>query len=810
MPSSTTTTTTTTALSVLTVVRILLTSSLSLSVTSLPRAAAVAAAVTSQAQPQPPPAPQTQPPQPQPQPQPQPLYVQGLFPLSNSALAWKGKAMAIASQIAVQHVNQREDLLPGYRLVLLQNDTQCTAGQGARLLVNSLNQAPTKLMLLGALCSPVSEATAQVSHFWNLLQISYMSTSIALSNRERFPKFFRIVAPASVGNVAVMKLFRRFQWKRIAIVYESEGIFSTLATNLLTRAKDEGIQIAATTVFIRDPAPSIRHLKIADSRIIFAGFFQESALRAFCEAYKQGLYGPLIVWIIPNLLDRGFWNDLPDDVNCTSEQIYDVIDGAFAVGQVTEITSIGNQGIMTTSGVTPQEFVTQFREETRGTDVIMTEDYDEFKAYDATWALALCLNRTLTNLTVSGSQKRLEDFDYDDDVMATIMKDSMQSLRFVGLRSPISFNENGYPVSFFNLNQFQDGHKEKVGIYQPTAEEEKFTWSNVPIRWRGGHPPKDEKQSLHVREFLTNTVIVPFCILSAAAIALSGAFLFFNVAFRSNRVVKMSSPSLNSVILLGSMVTSASIIVSSGVGLYLETSCVIQEYMLLSGFSMAFGALFARTYRIYLIFTNKTNKRLNISDWKLLLFVAALIIFNLLVLTLWRFLDPLRLAVFTFDPKMNEAEDTEIHTYVLVCTSTHETYFLVCVLGLQLILLLFGAFLAWQTRLVYMETLKDSKIICMCIYNVVILSILGVVVSMATRKQVMVNFVATSVILLLAVVITQCLIFLPKVAAFRHQAQAVSEGQDTVPRTTDSSGHPASSSDHLPMRPRGPVIGSKC
>ena len=48
---------------------------------------------------------------------------------------------------------------------------QCDAGTGTNALFQQLYRKPPKLLVLGGGCSEVSEATAQVSHLWNLVQV---------------------------------------------------------------------------------------------------------------------------------------------------------------------------------------------------------------------------------------------------------------------------------------------------------------------------------------------------------------------------------------------------------------------------------------------------------------------------------------------------------------------------------------------------------------------------------------------------------------------------------------------------------------
>ena len=52
---------------------------------------------------------------------------------------------------------------------------QCDPGHGTNALFESLYTRPQMIMLLGAACSSVTRATAQIGKLWNLLQVSNVS-----------------------------------------------------------------------------------------------------------------------------------------------------------------------------------------------------------------------------------------------------------------------------------------------------------------------------------------------------------------------------------------------------------------------------------------------------------------------------------------------------------------------------------------------------------------------------------------------------------------------------------------------------------
>ena len=59
--------------------------------------------------------------------------------------------------------------------------------------------------------------------------------------------------------------------------------------------------------------------------------------------------------------------------------------------------------------------------------------------------------------------------------------------------------------------------------------------------------------------------------------------------------------------------------------------------------------------------------------------------------------------------------------------------------------------------------LNDSQYIGMCIYNVVVLSLLGVVLALVLSHQVELSYIFTSSFLIFGTTITQLIIFIPKV-----------------------------------------------
>lgn len=61
------------------------------------------------------------------------------------------------------------------------------------------------------------------------LQLSYGSSSPALSNRQRFPTFFRTHPSATLHNPTRVKLFQKWKWTRIATIQQTTEVFTSVS-----------------------------------------------------------------------------------------------------------------------------------------------------------------------------------------------------------------------------------------------------------------------------------------------------------------------------------------------------------------------------------------------------------------------------------------------------------------------------------------------------------------------------------------------------------------------------------------------------
>ncbi|PFX34146.1 Gamma-aminobutyric acid type B receptor subunit 2 [Stylophora pistillata] len=214
------------------------------------------------------------------------------------------------------------------------------------------------------------------------------------------------------------------------------------------------------------------------------------------------------------------------------------------------------------------------------------------------------------------------------------------------------------------------------------------------------------------------------------------------------------------------------------------------------GFSLSFGAMFSKTWRVHKIFTAaKTLKKMAIRDFHLLAIVAGLLLVDFVFLSTWIAIDPLETEKLRFEELTKKEQDVIIIPALFQCTCRYKTYFLGVLFSYKGILLLFGLFLAWETRNVTIPALNDSRYIGMSVYNVVVLSIIGAIVAIALDGSMYYKapYAISSLCLIVCTTATLLLVFVPKIYQFltkddslTNQASSMHIGQTRKGATSNS------------------------
>ena len=236
------------------------------------------------------------------------------------------------------------------------------------------------------------------------------------------------------------------------------------------------------------------------------------------------------------------------------------------------------------------------------------------------------------------------------------------------------------------------------------------------------------------------------------------------------------------------------------------------------GFSLFFGAMFAKTWICHVLHT-QNKRKINNNQIYLIIFIFAAL--DVIILVIWYLKDPMRRVIEVLpvpiasasegDQSISSSSTTTTTTTAASTSTSDDDVFLedvrfqpqlercessaslvwygifFCYKGL---VLLFGLFLSYETRSVKMKQLNDSRLVGMSIYNVVvsvcwgikglkkcaylylfqILCLITGPVSLVINNQVNSHFAFIALTIIFCCFLSMALIFIPKIIeVVRHQ-----------------------------------------
>ena len=133
----------------------------------------------------------------------------------------------------------------------------------------------------------------------------------------------------------------------------------------------------------------------------------------------------------------------------------------------------------------------------------------------------------------------------------------------------------------------------------------------------------------------------------------------------------------------------------------------------------------------------------------------------------------INLVFFWFQPS-DKDRDLLFIPQLSKCDSQHLDKWMGVFYAYKGILVLFGVYMAWETRNVKIPVLNDSQYIGMNIYNVVLMSITVVVLSNLISDKATLAFAVMSALILLSTTGLLLLLFLPKIyAIMKHNGSPI-------------------------------------
>ncbi|CEO97692.1 G-protein coupled receptors family 3 profile domain-containing protein [Plasmodiophora brassicae] len=300
--------------------------------------------------------------------------------------------------------------------------------------------------------------------------------------------------------------------------------------------------------------------------------------------------------------------------------------------------------------------------------------------------------------------------------------------------------------------------------------------------------------------------------ISAAVISLMviGVVLAFSVMafqyyYRSLPYIQMTSPLFNNIIALG----AAMGFVAPAITAYPAMSdpafalqCNFQMVLFCLAFTLTYGGLFVKTWRVYKIFILLRLKTVIVTNVMLLRHLAMFLLIDVVLLGTWMIKEPMIMGLQNEQTYVDPAAPTTrtITPQESFCYSPNRSSFLIAMVAYKGAILIMGSWISFQTSSVEIQALNDSKLIGLCIYSSSLIAILtGPLISFISAQPA-VTLLATSLAVFFTLASTLGILFVPKfivVKSGQSETHTVSKNKtptlmNTKPTVENASGRPSS------------------
>ena len=650
------------------------------------------------------------------------LNVRPIYPALDRAIpVWDGGLnVSPAGHLAVEQINNRSDMLPGYELGLIDIDSEaCGVSIISRGVVNVyselVNQNHCIVGVVGLYCTAVTNVISpMVSHPDIGGYVQLAASTSRLQDRttlEASANLFHMVGLSSEFNKATLALMHALEWHRVSLIHHSGDIFhDSIANDFVQRIGYTDLEliarlpIATTELHFKEAFDTITD---SEARISYWFVTATESANLLCEAYNRGFYWPGYVYILQEpSIDR----ILEVQTSCTKEQLMIALEGAFSL----QYRLFADNNTILESGLSYSEYWRMYNEKLEEfgsiNNVTLSATTYANPLYDQVWAFALAIDNLIDSYNVLFENYTVESM----HEVSVLLKSELKNLSFQGASrsGKIQFNGSQEMSSYISVFQVQNGTPKLVGIYDPSVR----NVTNVNV--------SDAPEDTFSLEYNLLPVWLGICIIlvQVALLSLISTNLILILVWRKNKEIKATSPILSTSMMVGCYFLCLKPIILVMYRMFkltesgTEPLCIL-EHSLWIGFDLILATLFFKILRIYHIFRERQMTMMSKYwiDGYLFIYVIIVCLGKAVLLILWYTIDPYRpmiMRVYVKTPAPHY--DGTLH-----CTSDNNSVWTAVTLLYSGVLLLMSMILAIMTRH-NRSIYKDTKKVNLFIFLVVL------------------------------------------------------------------------------------------
>ena len=394
----------------------------------------------------------------------------------------EGPTLYLASQLAVDLVNNRSDILPDYHLELIKGDGGCDIRTNVEVaLFKHVIYNENVQGVVGPGCSHSTLALGNLTRIPNVYLLS-VSLSGAKSLSENYPNSFSALDSSQQYVRAIQKMIEAQNWKNVSVIHDlSRPFFASIKEQL------EEVQVARKNItfhFLGLSPGNLRNTPLSslplqcqpNSRIVLILAGTELATDISCLLtktldYRYPDFQYIIVHHTPESLTRSVNFTYGHKVlNCSSKDIETHLNGSIFLRYRLDALNANDP---TSSGLSYNEFsemynksVADYNNQSQLTGEPVEPSVWATAYFDATWALILALNNSREDLREKTGLE-LQQYKYGHIDATDIVRDHLLQLDFNGVSGRFKFNDNnGFVKRLVDIWQFKDGSAQRLEYYK--------------------------------------------------------------------------------------------------------------------------------------------------------------------------------------------------------------------------------------------------------------------------------------------------------------------------------------------------------
>ena len=618
-------------------------------------------------------------------------------------------AMVALEEITAETENRNESLQLNIIPVRIP---LCDTNDGIVSFVRQLASNRNSLFgVIGYFCQNVAQRFSQLLTHEELRMVQISAIPPPKDILQPVQDQYSILPTPEANSKAVIALLQRLTWTHIAVISNSDLNYKTAKENFVELAQqyriNVSLQVEVPRVTKQTAEYFLQELLNFGVKIIVTFVPPSEAMELICSAYISNFSWPNYSWIIMDN-DNVIFSEIlaKKDKLCTHSPDEQLL--SLALSNTIFIRAhLKNLEVETrlNHGTFYKAYIEQLETVATKLNVSIQSNPYASTLYDAVWAFAVTLNRSQSvlrkkNISLMDTSRRGEIID--------VLEDQMSQLTLQGVTGFLNFSQKTATlVSYVELLQFQNGHSQRIGIYDSHVD---HLTTNLTIQ---DTIPNIMLDQIYVLYPVSLTVLLTIVILLLIALTTISMCLFFY--YRKQPAIKATSSTLSICMFIGCYFLFTSSLfhtINSGISKHDVNEhlrafvCMFDTYLINIGFDTVFATVIAKTLRVYHIF-NKFGKVGRIcSDQGLLVLILTAVFVKISLLILWTCLDVNHLV----DEEHYVAQS--VPPYWLVrqqCEANYLNIWIAFLSGYSLVLLVTLVVLAFMTRNIKRKHFNESK-----------------------------------------------------------------------------------------------------